>query len=77
MIFGAVKTYIFIEIKNYLVIPPILQTVIPQLGHFPLAIFVPRFVLDSTGFCISTFFLHFTQYPSVIFTSLLSISIDI
>ncbi len=45
--------------------PPILQTVVPQLGHFPFAIFVPLLVKDSTGFLMSTVFLHLTQYPCV------------
>ena len=37
----------------------------PHFGHLPLAIFVPFFVLDSLGSWISTFALHFTQYPVV------------
>jgi len=40
-----------------------------QSGHLPLQIFVPFFVLDSLPFFIVTFFLHLTQYPSVIFAS--------
>jgi len=43
------------------------QTVVPHFGHFPLAIDVPLDVLDSFGSFISTFALHFTQYPCTIF----------
>ena len=33
----------------YFWIPPILQTVVPHLGHFPFAIFVPFVVKLSLG----------------------------
>ena len=46
-------------------IPPILQTVVLQLGHFPFAILTPFAVFDSVGSFISTFALHLTQYPCV------------
>ena len=45
--------------------PPMRHTVVPQLGHVPLAILVPFFVFDSFGSLIVTFSLHLTQYPFV------------
>jgi hypothetical protein len=44
-----------------------------HLGHFPFAIFVPFEVKDSTGSFISTFALHFTQYPCVAIFDLLMV----
>jgi hypothetical protein len=49
-------------------------TFVPQSGHVPLAILVPRLVNDSAGFCISTFFLHFTQYAIVAMRDLLVVT---
>ena len=44
---------------------PIRQMVVPQSGQVPLVIGLPFFVVLSTGFCISFFALHFTQYASI------------
>jgi hypothetical protein len=42
-----------------------------HLGHFPFAILVPLEVVLSTGSFMSTFALHFTQYPCVAIFNLL------
>ncbi len=49
--------------------PPILKTLVLHLGHEPLVAFLPFFKVTDCAFFISTFFLHLTQYASVMLIS--------
>ena len=46
-------------------VAPIRQIVVPQSGHVPFVMGLPFFVVLSTGFCMTFFALHFTQYASI------------
>ena len=45
---------------------PILNTLVPHLGQVPLVAGRLFFKVTCLGFLISTFFLHFMQYPCAI-----------
>jgi hypothetical protein len=49
--------------KDY---PPILNTLVPQFGHTPFFAFLPFFMVTDCSSFMVTFFLHRTQYASVI-----------
>ena len=49
---------------------PILNIVVPQVGHDPLVAGFLFFIVVAMGFFISFFDLHFTQYACIQVTSL-------
>ena len=44
---------------------PILNTLVPQVGHMPWVAGLPFFMTMDLGFLISTLVLHFMQYASM------------
>jgi hypothetical protein len=53
--------------QPYYLLLPILNILVPQVGHTPWVAGRPFFIVISLGSFISLFALHFTQYASIVF----------